>query len=39
MAICEYKANVPSSDKCCGHQYGQPMIPFDEYMAMEPSDE
>ena len=35
----EDKPNVPNSDKCCGHQHGLPMIPFDEYMAMEPSDD
>lgn len=39
VSDCEYKANIPNSDKCCGHQHGLPMIPFDEYMAREPSDD
>jgi hypothetical protein len=34
---CEYKACLSAdSDKCYGHTFGTPMVPFEEYIKQEP---
>lgn len=36
VADCEYKACISAgSDKCYGHTFGTPMIPFDKYISQE----